>query len=431
MTLHKMIEWSQANGWTGIIRTRDEAERAKLPPQTAPAVATITASPFTWKDPATIPQREWLYGTFLIRRQVALTVAPGGTGKSSLVAVEALAMATGLLLLQDKPHQRARVWLWNGEDPADELQRRITAAALHYKIAPEAFADHLFVDSGRQTKMVIARAERNGVTIAVPVVDALVATIRDNKIDVVVIDPFISCHEVPENDNGAIDKVAKTYADIAELTGCCISLVHHSRKTGGEAVEIEHSRGAVALIAAARSARTLNSMTEDEARLAGIGNRFAYARIDDGKANLAPRSDRANWIKIQSQYLGNGPHGFAGDSVAVATRWNWPNPSEGITSADIVAAQQAVAAGLWRENVQARDWVGIPIASALGLDIDKPADKAKIKGLLRQWVASGAFVIVMRKDDKGNERPCVEVGKAPTVIAKLSVESHLLPPLPY
>jgi hypothetical protein len=57
----------------------------------------------------------------------------------------------------------------------------------------------------------------------------------------------------------------------------------------------------------------------------------------------------------------------------VATRWNWPNPSEGITSADIVAAQQAVAAGLWRENVQARDWVGIPIASALGLDIDKPA----------------------------------------------------------
>jgi RecA-family ATPase len=95
-----------------------------------------------------------------------LTVAPGGTGKSSVIAVEALAMATGRTLLQDKPHHRARVWLWNGEDPADELQRRITAAAMHYKIAPEAFADHLFVDSGRQTKMVIARAERNGVTIA-------------------------------------------------------------------------------------------------------------------------------------------------------------------------------------------------------------------------------------------------------------------------
>jgi hypothetical protein len=44
-----------------------------------------------------------------------------------------------------------------------------------------------------------------------------------------------------------------------------------------------------------------------------------------------------------------------------------------------VAAQQAVVAGIWRENVQAKNWVGIPVAKALGLDIDQPADKARIK----------------------------------------------------
>lgn len=134
--------------------------------------------------------------------------------------------------------------------------------------------------------------------------------------------------------------------------------------------------------------------------------------------------------------------------MAVATRWNWPNPSEGITSADIVAAQQVVAAGIWRENVQAKNWVGIPIAEALGLDIDPPADKAKIKSLLKQWIASRAFVTVIHKDDKGNERPCIEVGKAPAVATaptnlavespavatastKLDVESVIPPPPPY
>jgi hypothetical protein len=34
------------------------------------------------------------------------------------------------------------------------------------------------------------------------------------------------------------------------------------------------------------------------------------------------------------------------------------------SAADIVAAQQAVAVGIRRENVQAKNWVGIPIAQA-------------------------------------------------------------------
>lgn len=175
--------------------------------------------------------RDWLYGRFLIRRQVSLTVAPGGTGKSSLAVVEALALATGRKLLHDTPYGQSRVWLWNGEDPLDELQRRIMAACVHYGISREEIADGLFVDSGRNTEIIIARMERNEVKIAVPVFDALVRTIEENEIDVVSIDPFVSCHAVPENDNGAIDRVVKTYAKIADKTGCAIHLVHHSRKT--------------------------------------------------------------------------------------------------------------------------------------------------------------------------------------------------------
>ncbi len=370
----------------------------------------ISASPFEWCDPKAIPAREWLYGQFLIRRQVSLTVAPGGTGKSSLATVEALAMATGRKLLHDEPWERARVWLWNGEDPLDELQRRIAAACLHYGISSGEIAGRLFVDSGRNSGIVIAKMDRNTVVIAESVVEALIETIQRNQIDVVVIDPLVSCHQVAENDNGAIDRVVKTWARIADRTGCAIHLVHHSRKVNGEAVEVEHSRGAVALIAAARAARTLNTMTEQEAKNAGVDDRFAHIRIDDGKANLAPRSRRAQWLKLEGVSLGNGPFGTGGDSVAVVTGWSWPNPFAGVTDDDLLAVQKAVAAERWRENIQARDWVGKAIAKVLGLDLGKPADKAKVKGLLRGWIAEGALAVVPGKDGRGEERPFVEVG---------------------
>ena len=185
--------------------------------------------------------------------------------------------------------------------------------------------------------------------------------------------------------------------------------MHHSRKVNGEAVEVEHSRGAVALIAAARAARTLNIMTEQEAKNAGVDDRFAHIRIDDGKANLAPRSRRAQWLKLEGVSLGNGPFGTS-DSVAVVTPWKWPNPFAGVTDGDLLAVQNAVEGGRWRENVQARDWVGNAVAGALGLDLGKPADKAKVKGLLRRWIAEGALVVVTGKDQRGEERPFVEVG---------------------
>lgn len=53
----------------------------------APALlhaAPLAADPATLPAPATIPPREWLYGSRLIRRFVSVLAAPGGVGKSAL-----------------------------------------------------------------------------------------------------------------------------------------------------------------------------------------------------------------------------------------------------------------------------------------------------------------------------------------------------------
>ena len=382
----------------------EELRREKL--AQVGAVCSIAATPFAWIDPCTIPRREFVYGRHLIRQFVATTVAPGGVGKSSLGVVEALAMTSGKALLGVSVERRLRVWLWNGEDPLEELQRRVMAAAIHYQLQPHDI-DGLFIDSGRVKPIVIGQQSRDGAVIAVPVVEAVKATIRANKIDVLIVDPFVSSHQVSENDNSAIERVAKAWATIADATGCAIDLVHHTRKTGGAEATVEDGRGASALLSAARSARVLNAMTQDESEKANVENRRLHFRVDNGKANLAPPTDQAEWFKLVSVELGNG------DQVGVVTTWQWPDPFHDITTDHLRAAQKAVAAGgPWRENSQAKDWVGIPISGALGINPDDKAGKKKITSLLKVWIENSMFVRVTNRDPKRREeKTFIEVGQ--------------------
>jgi len=82
-----------------------------------------------------------------------------------------------------------------------------------------------------------------------------------------------------------------------------------------------------------------------------------------------------------------------------------------LTVADLRAAQKAVSeGGPWRANSQATDWVGKPIAAALCLDLDNKADKAKVKGALKIWIANDMFREIEGEDAKSNKRTFIEVG---------------------
>jgi hypothetical protein len=137
----------------------------------------IRATPYAWQSPEMLPRREWLYGHLLIRKFLSATVAPGGVGKSALVTAETLAQVSGKPLLGVPVQQKLRVWQWNLEDPQEETARRIQAAALHYQLSPDDIGDRLFVDSGRDQRLVVATATRNGAVIVRPVVDGLIAEI--------------------------------------------------------------------------------------------------------------------------------------------------------------------------------------------------------------------------------------------------------------
>jgi AAA domain len=254
--------------------------------------------------------------------------------------------------------------------------------------------------------LVVAAQSRNGTVIARPIVDAIIAEIKRKQLDVLIIDPFIKSHKVTENDNNAIDQVASEWAAIADICNCSIELSHHSRKTGGTEVTIEDMRGAIALVNASRSARVLNKMTKDQAKNAFLEEATAwrYYRIDNGKANMAPPPESAQWYKLISVRLPNG------DEVGVATAWTWPNAFEGVNPHDLRMAQQAVSeGGPWRANHQAKMWVGKPIAKVLGLDLVK--DRKRIITILKTWIDNDMFVVVNGKGGDRHDTSFVEIGK--------------------
>jgi RecA-family ATPase len=395
----------------GVAADAETGEIIEVAEPAQPAKAqTLAATPFEWPDCASIPQRQWLYGRHLIRGFVSATISPGGVGKSSLTIAEALAMISGRPLLHGvAPTQPLNVWLWNGEDPIDELNRRVTAAAKHYGLTRDNCRGALFLDSGRTTRIVIAEMVRNSFMIIKPVVDEIKKIVADNRIDVIVIDPFVSSHRVSENDNNAIDAVVKEWATVADVTGCAIELVHHSRKTGGGEVTVEDARGASALISAARSARALNPMTDEEARSAGVESARAHFRVGNGKSSMAPADDAFSWFKIESVELGNGPDG--GDNVGVVTEWRMPSAHKDVLTEHLRAVQEKLREGVWRESKKAKKWAGEAIAEILEFDMRDQSARETVEKLLYSWIKDGYLQVIESVDENRMKRKFIVPGR--------------------
>lgn len=395
---------------SGLLKKKPAEPEAPIVEVATPIPTAFHATPFLWKDPRDLPRREFLYGTHLIRKYVSATVSPGGIGKTALGITEAMAMVTAKPLLGIKPACPLRVWLFNAEDPRDEMDRRVMAAAMNFNIKPKELEERLFLDVGREQALVIAVDNKKGVVIQRPIVDAVIEQIRKYEIDVMTIDPFVSTHEVSENDNMAIDKVVKTWAYIADVTNIAIDLVHHVKKVEGREITVDDSRGASALLGAARSVRVLNRMTQEQAAKAGVvENINSHFSVTRGKANMSPNVGDSEWRKLEGVGLGNGRGIMAPqDHVGVVTEWKWPGAEEimeALPDDTLSNVRNVLDAGAFRENVQAGDWAGYAICRVMGLDVDDPAAKARAKQLLKIWKDEGELVRLDLPDAKGVTRP--------------------------
>jgi hypothetical protein len=288
-----------------------------------------------------------------------------------------------------------------------------------HKIDQQSLVGNLFLDSGRDTRIVVAEmVGRTGSRIAVPVKEALIAALVTRKIDVLTIDPFVKAHRVAENDNMLMDAVATVFAEIADAANCAVELVQHARKTNGEEVTLEDARGAVSATAAARTVRTLNRMPKAKTPLAGVKEEQAryHVRVDDdAKSNLAP-PQKATWFRLANVGLGNfGPDPALDDEdhVQVAEQWDWPDAFRGVGDEVLREVQRQVADRPRRADRRARDWIGFLIIDVLGLEREDKAALAQATEMFRQWRENHMFKIVDMPDERRKPVPFVVVEQRP------------------
>ncbi len=226
------------------------------------------------------------------------------------------------------------------------------------------------------------------------------------RIDVLVIDPFVSSHAVSENDNPAIDMVTKEWGRISDVCNCSINLVHHVRKGNGVETNTDSSRGAKALTDGARSVIVYNRMSEDEAQNANIPpeERAFYFRIANDKSNLAP-PEKADWFRMNNVDLANG------DKVGVACPWQWPDLFSGISLNKTKEVQKRVSEGQWRLDPRSENWVGNTISTVLDINPDDDGGKKRLSKIIKQWVATDVLRVVEIEDNQRRPRKFVEVGK--------------------
>lgn len=374
----------------------------------------IEASKFIWVEPSLIPKRQALYAGHFIRGFMSLTLGVGGGGKSNQEIVDAIAMASNKDILGHQAERKLRVWYINLEDPAEEIQRRFAAAAIYHKVDPATLQDSIFVDSGRDQDFVVMKNDGKGTRVVEPVVQDIISEIIDKEIDVLIVDPFISTHEVEENDNTKIQMVAAQWVRIAHEADCAVELVHHVNKSAGDGkleVTADSGRGAGALKDKARSVRVINGMSVAQAGAAGIPqeDRFDYFNLGNGKSNLRRRTGAVEWRHMVSVQLGNGGKGvmaMLGDDVGVVENWQWPTTKsvmEDVPDTALDLAKTIIRGGHYKAHEQAKNWAGLAVAQALEIDPSVKAYKLRAKTVLAEWLKAGHFKIITMLDIERRE----------------------------
>jgi AAA domain len=350
-----------------------------------------TATRYITPNPADIPPRAWLHAGHYNRQTVSATVSPGGYGKSSLAIHEAVKMvAAGL-----------SVWLISGEDPKVELDRRIAAHCQEHGVNLAALPGRFFVDDRLSFPLAIAAVPKPGkIVFDEQALQNFEMAIADDKIDAVLLDPWVSFHAVPESDNNSVDAVVKRLATIAIRVNCAIETCHHVRKAfSGQAIyTVDDARGASALINACRSARVINRMTLTEAEQAHIDKdqRSFYIRLDLGKANMRPPA-AAVWFKLVNVIIANGDH------VQALTPWKFPDLFEGISAEDTDWVRALVRRQPYRCDSRSPDWLGIPIAQRLKLDVHDDSVCKRINKWIGIWVTNKVLRKAELKDPESRK----------------------------
>lgn len=284
---------------------QEEPEKADTPVEAKSVSDAYRFKPrtFTGEIP---PPRPWAYGTFLMYRAVSGIAAPPGVGKTTFSAQLGISFALDREFgpWGPAPGGGGKVWLYNGEEPQDELDRRFMAAAYEAGVPDHVAAERFSYNSGLDERLQLVRVDPHTKEIQrSPDVDAIKAIIKEHGFKLFIIDPLIEFNGATEDGEG-LKAASGIMREIANDCDCAVLFFHHTPKTSNSdtaAGDANAMRGGGPLIGAARFVSTMFSMSVKDADEYDIprNERHKYVRFDDAKANMGVLSgDPIWWVKL-------------------------------------------------------------------------------------------------------------------------------------
>ena len=185
---------------------------------------------------------------------LALLLGDSGLGKTFAALGLAVSTSTGFAIWPSfKPSRKLRVGMVAAEDSREIIKQRIlgicAAAHIGESVIREAFSEgRLSIFADTSIPGPLFTTNEYGAVTPSATFEKLGSWCRKAKPDLLILDPFASVAEVPENDNRAVNTVSQELARLAARTGATVLLSHHTSKgaRGGEAGQ-HSARGASAL----------------------------------------------------------------------------------------------------------------------------------------------------------------------------------------
>jgi RecA-family ATPase len=199
---------------------------------------------------------------------VAVLVAPGGTGKTTLELYEAVHIALGLPLYGLTVHKPGRVLILTAEDSRELLVARMRAIVDAMELSPaqiDQVLDRVRISdlTGDPLKLTVIVGD---VVVPSPALDDLIVAARELEPVLVIVDPAISFGVGEARVNDAEQGLIEAARRIRRSLNCCVRYVHHSGKQNArdKAVDQYAGRGGSALPDGARMVAVLQPLTTEE-----------------------------------------------------------------------------------------------------------------------------------------------------------------------
>lgn len=248
-----------------------------------------------WALNAHLPELDFVLPG-LLPSTLGLLIAPGATGKSTLVLDIAIAIAIGRpiaggLFPSAKP---GKVVMLAGEECSRILAERIRQMLdLSERANTDALQNlHIFPMSGESTSLV-ADGE------ATPLFSDFKNACEGARL--VIVDPLRRLHTGDENSSAEMSLVVLALERIAKLSGAAVIAVHHANRSSTSDMSSQNAaRGSTALVDGARWQLNLSRMDMATAKEHGISeaDRAEWVALDFAKTNYLTPQPR-QWLRRQ------------------------------------------------------------------------------------------------------------------------------------